>query len=296
MTFFVKKFAVWLLSAAATSAWASDLALILSTGAGGQHHQYAMALQPLLQQWLDRTVYIEFRPGGNGIIAAQTLINGKRPALLILGANKNFAVNQLEDIVPVAYLGQYAQVVFSNPASGITTFKQLVHSQKVLTYGVVNGNPVAPNMAHYAMSIARQTNGLTTLQELLYKSSPDILRDVLGNHINLGVSVLGTATGAMAREGKIVPLAILGPHRSKVLPDVPTLAELGYAWANDFYMAQSLLFASKETDSNTIKLIQQNLLAWLTTASAQATLAKLDYTLNPDMLLKPHQVIRAINQ
>jgi tripartite-type tricarboxylate transporter receptor subunit TctC len=74
-----------------------------------------------------------------------------------------------------------------------------------------------------------------TLQHVPYKGAAPLVNDLLGGVLNIAFVDTGTAMPHL-KAGKIKPLAIIGTHRSSVLPAVPTFDELGlkgfepYAW------------------------------------------------------------------
>jgi tripartite-type tricarboxylate transporter receptor subunit TctC len=254
-----------------------------------------MAMQPLLQKWLDRTVVIDFQPGGNGAVAMRNLASSKKPNFLMSHPVLNSPVDQLTEVTPVATMGTYPQVIYVNTSTGFTNFKQVIDSKKILIYGTVNSNIIVPNMQNYSKAVAKLSSGQTQLNEVLYKSSVEVMRDVVGNHIPMGVGAPASLR-ELVRAGKLVPVATLGPARSKIFTDTPTLVEQGYSWANDTYGAYHMLYASNETPKEMIALVQENLKKWLPTPQAQDLLKNLDHELTADMLLQPQQIIRMVTK
>lgn len=267
----------------------TEIPLSISTGPGGSYHKYAIAMQPLLSQWLGQTVVVEFKPGGNGLVAANALVSNTNPAFLISGVQKDLPIDQVIDMIPVLYLGAQIQVLFVNSESNITDVRQIFNNKRTWNYGVTNGNPVSHNMSNYSSALRDQT----TLQEVLYKSSVDVLRDVIGKHIDMGVNSTTTVAGA-AKEGRVTVLATLGPQRSLLMPQVPTLAEYGYTWANDVYQGQTVLWASPATSRAIIDTVRKNFRTWLTTQNSQELLKSIDHRLSADMAIRPEKVINSI--
>ena len=287
---FFKHVALALLTAGFISANATtEIPLSISTGPGGSYHKYAIAMQPLLREWLHQTVVVEFKPGGNGVVAAHALVANPNPAFLISGVQKDLPVDQLTDMIPVLYLGAQIQVLFVNSDLGITDVRQIFNNKRTWNYGVTNGNPVSHNMARYSSALSNQT----TLQEVLYKSSVDVLRDVIGKHIDMGINSTTTVARA-AKEGRVTVLATLGPQRSLLMPQIPTLTEYGYAWANDVYQGQTVLWASPATSRASIDLVRKNFQKWLATKDSQELLKNIDHRLAVESAMWPEKVINSI--
>ena len=64
------------------------------------------------------------------------------------------------------------------------------------------------------------------LTHIPYRGSAPALNDLIGGHVNIYFSSLPPAVG-IAGEGKVRALAVTGPQRSHVFPDLPTVAEAG---------------------------------------------------------------------
>jgi tripartite-type tricarboxylate transporter receptor subunit TctC len=64
------------------------------------------------------------------------------------------------------------------------------------------------------------------MTNVAYRGAAPALQDVIGGRIPVTFSTLSGAIG-LVRDGKLRPLAVAGPNRTEVLPDVPTLAEAG---------------------------------------------------------------------
>jgi tripartite-type tricarboxylate transporter receptor subunit TctC len=78
---------------------------------------------------------------------------------------------------------------------------------------------------HFALEMFRKKMNLE-LTHVAYRGAVPALQDVIGGRVPATFSTLSGAI-ALARDGKLRPLAIGGPQRVPVLPDVPTLDELG---------------------------------------------------------------------
>jgi len=74
-------------------------------------------------------------------------------------------------------------------------------------------------------AINRQTNA--KFREVVYKGASPAVQDVLAKQIGMTFSG-GAQVAQLAASGRVKPVAIMGPTRSRLLPDIPTFSEIGY--------------------------------------------------------------------
>jgi tripartite-type tricarboxylate transporter receptor subunit TctC len=132
------------------------------------------------------------------------------------------------------------------------------------------------------MELFAKAAGGLKLRHLPTNGGGPSLTAVLGN--NSQVSVLSlSASLAQARAGKVRPLALFGGARSKALPNVPTLKELGY---NVEYYLWVGIFAPKNTADNVVKVLRGALSQASHTEKFKGTLEnvglELDYMDQPE--------------
>jgi tripartite-type tricarboxylate transporter receptor subunit TctC len=111
------------------------------------------------------------------------------------------------------------------PSLGVKSMKDLVALAKqkpgFLTYastGVGSGT-------HYGAELFRRAAGFEATH-VPYKGVPEAMNDVMTGRVNFYVASV-QAVVPLAREGRVTALAITGPQRSRLLPEVPTMAEAG---------------------------------------------------------------------
>jgi tripartite-type tricarboxylate transporter receptor subunit TctC len=155
---------------------------------------------------------------------------------LILGHVGTLAVNPamfpklpydpVKGFVPVSLIATVPNVLAVNPqvpAKNFKEFLQLVKSKPGTVYYGSAGNGSA---GHLAMEYLKQTVGID-MPHVPYKGTGPMITDLLGNQTQ------ATFTGALPlvphiKSGKLTPLAVGSAKRIPALPDVPTVAELGY--------------------------------------------------------------------
>ena len=85
-------------------------------------------------------------------------------------------------------------------------------------------------ISHFAGELFKSTAGIKMVH-LPYKGSAPAMNDLIGKHIEYHVDTV-IAVKPQAESGTVRPLAVFSAKRSAFLPDVPTLAELGYPKAD----------------------------------------------------------------
>jgi tripartite-type tricarboxylate transporter receptor subunit TctC len=155
---------------------------------------------------------------------------------------------------PVIHSANQAVLLVANPSSGIRSVADLVAQAKAgkpLSYGT----PGAGSPMHIAGEWLNREAGIQ-VQHVPYRGVAPSVTDVVAGHIPLAYVTLGPVAQYVA-SGKLVALAISDAKRSPLLPNVPTLAELGYkdidagAWNG--------LFAPRNTPVAVVNVLNANL-------------------------------------
>jgi tripartite-type tricarboxylate transporter receptor subunit TctC len=253
--------------------------LIIASGPGGSVHRYALQIQPVLESALNINVVFNFKPGGNGIIAARELMNTPAGQTSLLVGNFNtpdvwretFKENQIidvrKDIKPVAFLGTIPSMVYSRPNENYKDFRQS------LNYG---------KKQKLSMALAANTPNIKLMREVIKKHSDDQLfiivpfktgslglLGVLGEHVDIGVTVVDVLAPEI-KNNRIKPLAIIYPNRLKEFPEVPTLREMGIFVDNeDRYYNNFFLWSNSSASNELINKIKDILFDFLTGNKSQ---------------------------
>jgi tripartite-type tricarboxylate transporter receptor subunit TctC len=130
-----------------------------------------------------------------------------------------------DDLVPVMRASAFSQTLVCNPSVGAKTLAELVakSKDKPLTYG--SGGAGSPG--HLASELLMSASGIK-MTHIPYKGPAPAMQDVMGGSVDCGF-LAGPTVLPHVRSGKLVALAVSGARRSPLLPEVPTVAEAGYA-------------------------------------------------------------------
>jgi len=188
--------------------------------------------QKLAEQW-GRPVVIDNKPGAAGNIgmeaAARAPADGYTLALAPAG---NLTVNpilfpklgfEVKDLVPVTLLATSPNVLVVNPGLPAHTLKALVEYARAHPGELNFASPGNGSGAHLAGELLNLEAGIKTVH-VPYNGIATALNDVLGGQVQMVFAGVSSVLQHI-RSGKLVAVAVAGPHRLAQLPGVPTVAE-----------------------------------------------------------------------
>jgi tripartite-type tricarboxylate transporter receptor subunit TctC len=224
--------------AALAQAWPTKqpIKLVVVFPPGGSVDQVARILQIPLQQALGQSVIVENKGGASGSIGtasvAQAAADGYtfgvvfdthavNPSLI-----PNMAFDTKRDLADVILIGKSAMVLATPVGSEYKTFADVVAAAKAkknVSYGSIGSG----SLGHLAMALIGKSSGLDW-QHIPYRGGGPLMADAVAGHVPLSIgSVFVTKPHIDSK--KLRPLAVTTSKRSPDLPDVPTIAESGYA-------------------------------------------------------------------
>ena len=204
---------------------------------GGGADNLIRPVSERLAKLLGKPVVMDYRPGAGGSIAAEML--ARSPAdgytlhitdsgpMTILPNMRKMPYAPLTDFTMLAMLGSGGTVILTPPGSQATDIPRLVSLIKQNPSAWSYGTSGVGGVGHLAGEQFKVATGLTGLTHIPYKGGAPALAELMGNHVPVLFSSLGSAAAHISG-GRIKPLAVTSAKRSSILPDTPTLAELGY--------------------------------------------------------------------
>ncbi len=211
--------------------------LMVGVPPGGATDLLARILAEGLRQTYASSVVVENRPGAGGSIALEYVKNGRNdgslmfftPAYPIVVSPHVMSLpyDTLRDFIPVGAGARSMLAISIGPAvpESVKTLAQYLQwcrgDAKLMVYGAQNGSA-----QHFAGMLLARSAGIP-LQNVSYKGGAPIIQDVLGGHLPAAISPVAEAL-PHHRSGKLRVLAVTGARRSRFLPEVPTMQELGH--------------------------------------------------------------------
>lgn len=203
---------------------------------GGSVDQVARILAPALQQQLGQSVVVDNRGGASGSIGTGWVANGPADGYTFAVVFDTHAVNPAlipslpfdtrKDLAPVALIGTGAMVLATHVDSPYKTFGDVVAQAKTAK-GPNYGSIGSGSLGHLAMSLLAR-NGKLDFVHVPYKGGGPLMNDALAGHVPLAIGSVFLAKPHIDSK-RLRALAVTTSKRSANLPDVPTVAESGYA-------------------------------------------------------------------
>jgi len=252
------------LQAVAQSGAGKISTLVVPFAAGGPTDFMARLLAQPLGRELGTQVIVDNRPGASGNIGTKQVMASKPDGLTLVHTTIAMqAVNPLmypdqdfnpaRDLVPVGITGALPNVLVVHPSSGIKTLAELVAKGRQKN-AQLNFATFGPGSSPHFYGTLFQKTTQVGAEPIAYKGSGDAAKDMLAGRIDYMFDSMTTAIANVKAE-KLVALAITSPQRSPLLPDVPTLKELGYGTADvNFWL---MLQVPAKTPPEIVKVLRQ---------------------------------------
>jgi 2-methylaconitate cis-trans-isomerase PrpF/tripartite-type tricarboxylate transporter receptor subunit TctC len=211
------------------------ITIVVPTAAGGGNDAMARTIAQKLGPLLKQTVIVDNRPGGNGAIASE--FAARAPAdghTLMLGYIATHAMNPalqklrydpVADFAPIGLVGYSPTLMVANPSVQVKDVKDLVAQLKAKPDKYAYASAGTGTAPHYAAELFKLSTGVV-MTGAPYKGAAPAITDTIGGHTQIMFPSLYTAM-PQVKTGKLRALAVAGPKRSPLLPDVPTLKEAG---------------------------------------------------------------------
>jgi len=265
---------------------AKPIRLIVPGGAGGVIDIRARWLAERLAQRLGQAVYVDNVPGAGGNIgtalAARAAPDGHTLAIVHQGTmtiNPHLYAHPgyepLKDFAPITRIGVGPLLLAVNAAVPATSVAQLVALAKDKPGQLTFGSPGIGTPPHLAGELFGRTAGIQ-ITHVPYRGGAQAVSDLVGGQISM--SIEGTSVQLpFVRSGQLRALAVTGPHRLALLPDVPTVAESGVAGYQ--FVGWVGVAAPASTPSPIVERLYREIAAVLATVEARAWFAS--YGLEP---------------
>jgi tripartite-type tricarboxylate transporter receptor subunit TctC len=221
---------------AAAQTWPTKtVRVMVGASPGGGTDIIARMLAEKYQAAFGQPFIVENRPGASNTIAAdltakappdgQTILVATNTAQSIAPHLLKLGYDPLKDLAPVALIVVVPNVLVVNTDVPAKNVKELVALIKANPEKYSYGSSGTGSTQHLAGEAFAHELGLK-MTHIPYKGSSQALADLVGGQIQMSFDTTSSAMGQI-KSGKVRPLAVMSPARSRELPDVPTLAEAG---------------------------------------------------------------------
>jgi tripartite-type tricarboxylate transporter receptor subunit TctC len=240
-------------TAAAQTYPARTVRIVVAYPAGGGIDVLARSLADRLGPRWGQPVVVENRPGGSTIPATELVARSAPDAhTILLTTDATFSINphlfaQLpysdRDFAPVTQLILLQQLLLAHPSVPAKDLAELVALARAKPGTLNYGSYGTGSQPHLAAETLKSKAGID-LVHIPYKGIPFAVPAAIAGEVQLTFSGIASSQ-AHVKAGRLKALAIGGPARSPLMPEVATFAEQGYpevethAWFGFFVPAGS---------------------------------------------------------
>ena len=207
----------------------------LTTGSGADIAGRVVA-KSLTETW-KQPVIIENRPGAGGLIGTGVVVNSDPDGYTLLVQSASYAANPaiykklpydpLKSLIDVAILGQTPYVMVTAADGPYQSIRDLIIAAKSKPGEITFASAGVGSSTHLAAEYFNQMMGVKLIH-VPYKGSPEAIQDTMSGRTAFYMAPLDTAIGQL-KGGKLRALGLTSKARNAAVPDIPTIAEQGYA-------------------------------------------------------------------
>ncbi|WP_194274086.1 Bug family tripartite tricarboxylate transporter substrate binding protein [Variovorax paradoxus] len=227
---------LWATACAAQTYPARPLTMIVPAPPGGATDSLARVLADEMGKSLGQPVIVDNKPGAAGLLAVQAVTRAAPDGYTLLLTHAAPLVNTphllskvpynvRRDLAFVSLVASGSVVLAVNrdvPAKDMKEFLAWAAGNKgAISYGSYG----IGTFPHLVGAHLNRSRGLDMVH-VAYKGEAQVAQDVSAGNVAWGIFSLGTLM-PLVESGRLRPLAVFGDHRTKVLPNVPTMAESG---------------------------------------------------------------------
>jgi len=226
------------LAAAAQDAWPSKaITFVVPYPPGGPTDLMARLIAKPLSERLKVPVVVENKAGASGNIGTGQVVRAKPDGYtILLAASGNLSANQflynklgfdpVKDLAPVMQISKFPLVLEVSEKSPITSFKDYVEYARKPENRVTFGSASNGSPQHLGGELFKAMAKID-ISHVPYKGAGPAIVDLMGGQITSMFDILGSSMQHI-KSGKLRPLAVTTKARSAMLPQVPSISELGY--------------------------------------------------------------------
>lgn len=221
-------------------AWSSafptrPLRLVVPNAPGGAADLTARAVAQKMGDALGQPVVIDNKAGAGGVVAGESVAKAVPDGhtLLLISSGtavsaalfKSLPYDTVRDFIPVAPLATFDLAIVAAENGRFKTLAELLAYARANPGKLNIGTPNIGTTQHLAAELFKSAAGID-VQIVPFNGTPAVINALRGGQIDAGLDILSPLL-AQIKARALVPLAITGERRSRVLPDVPTAREAG---------------------------------------------------------------------
>lgn len=255
--------------------------IVVTFPPGGGTDLLARRIGAELEQYWQRPVIIENRPGASGVVGARHVVDSAADGHTLLMVNSSYAINPSvlkelgfnpsTDLTGIMNVAWVPSVIVTGAHGSILDLDQLrAKREHPISYASCgNGTP-----QHLTGELLQQKTAMRLLH-VPYRGCGPAITDVMSGQVELGIVTVSSAMG-LIESGLLKPLAVTSADRSPVLPNVPSIQE---RLQIEFDLSQwHGLLASSQTPTDYLMQLHEAVNSVMSMQKIQDSLHTLGYT------------------
>ena len=212
------------------------ITLVIPFAPGGSNSIVGRVIADKMSQLLGESIVVDNRPGAGGTVGTRAVAKSEPDGYTILlsftgtlaiapSLYRNAGYDPRKDFAPIGLIGHAPNSLVVHPSFPARTVAELVAYARANPGKVNFGSAGAGTVSHITGEYFAHSAGIK-LVHIPYKGTGPALTDLLGGHIPMAFAPI-PASHANVSAGMLRALAVTSTARSSLLPDVPTISELG---------------------------------------------------------------------
>jgi tripartite-type tricarboxylate transporter receptor subunit TctC len=267
-----------------TTPWPSKpIKLVVAFAPGGPADIIARFLSQRLSDRLKQPVLVENRGGAGGNVAAQAVAHAEPDGYTLLITTSAFTVNPalsrkagydpIKEFSTINIVAGTPNLIVASPALPVQNLKDVFKLAKTQNLSFASAG--AGTTPHLSAEYLFKSLAKVDIVHAPFTGAGPALVSVMGNQIQLASVALPAAVGAV-KAGKVRPLAVTTAQRAPSMPEVPTVAELGFPGFD--FATWVGIFAPSKTPADIVALLNSELNLILLIPEFQQQLAQVGFT------------------
>jgi tripartite-type tricarboxylate transporter receptor subunit TctC len=189
-----------------------------------------------LSQNTGQPFVVESKLGAGGAIAAQEVARAPADGYTLLvttssthsvapAMSTKLPYNTVTDFTPIAHLADSPLVMLASPTIGVKNVAELIALARQKPDSLNYSSSGVGTLGHLTTEAFKAQAGIS-MTHVPYKGSAQAIPDLMNGNVQITWDSIGTGL-APAKDGRVRALAVSGPRRSPLAPDIPTISESG---------------------------------------------------------------------
>ncbi|HSD43962.1 MAG TPA: tripartite tricarboxylate transporter substrate binding protein [Burkholderiales bacterium] len=213
------------------------ITMVVGFAPGGGTDTVARIVAKKMADGIGQSVVVENKPGAGGNLATDHVAHAQPDGYtILLGSVGSLAVaphivaklpyDPMRDLAPITMAVVFANVLVVNPSVPASTLAEFVKLAKDKPGAISYGSSGIGGAGHLAGELLKMMAEIDIVH-VPYKGGGPAMQGMLGGQIQ-AIFATPVSSGSQIKAGKVRAIATTGVTRTKLLPDIPTVAESGY--------------------------------------------------------------------